>query len=159
MGQHQGLRVRSINLAGLALLKRFEGFRDTPYHCPSGRLTIGYGHVIRDGEHFTPPISQAQALSLLARDLESAAVVIEALVLAPLTDDQFAALASFVYNIGGSNFARSTLLKRLNQLDYTSAANELLRWKFGTVNGVKTLLGGLAARRRAERELFLSTEA
>lgn len=35
-----------ISQKGLDLIKEFEGFRGSPYRCPAGKLTIGYGHVI-----------------------------------------------------------------------------------------------------------------
>ena len=36
---------RSINNAGLDLIKKFEGFYSEAYLCPAGVWTIGYGHT------------------------------------------------------------------------------------------------------------------
>ena len=73
----------------------------------------------------------------------------------PLTDNQLSALVSFVYNVGIGAFASSTLLRKLNARDYVGAANELLRWDKGTVNGKKVVLRGLTIRRAKERAVFL----
>jgi lysozyme len=72
------------------------------------------------------------------------------LVTAPLSDGQFAALASFAFNLGGGNLAKSTLLKKLNAGDYAGAAEEFGRW---VKSGGQTL-PGLVARRAAETALF-----
>ena len=63
-----------------------------------------------------------------------------------------AALASFVYNVGEGNFARSTLLRKLNQGDLRGACHELSRWVYA--GGRK--LNGLVSRRATERELCLA---
>ncbi|MNV99174.1 Phage lysozyme [compost metagenome] len=49
---------------------------------------------------------------------------------------------------------QSTLLKYLNAGDYASAANQLLRWS--KADG--RVLPGLTRRRRAEKELFETSE-
>lgn len=70
-----------------------------------------------------------------------------------LTQNQFDALVSFVYNVGVGAFRTSTLLRKLNNGDYVGAAAEFKRWKFG---GGKEL-PGLVRRRKAEEQLFLRT--
>jgi lysozyme len=151
---------RAINPAGLELIKSFESFQDWQYTCPAGRPTIGWGHVIRPGESFQEPISQAQGLALLVKDIEAAAAAVERLVKVPLNDNQFAALVSFTYNLGPDEdqdtipegLGDSTLLKLLNAGDTQSAADEFPKWRKA---GGKVLLG-LVRRRAAERELFLT---
>ena len=63
-----------------------------------------------------------------------------------------AALASFVYNVGAGNFARSTLLRKLNQGDLRGACHELSRWVYA---GGKRL-NGLVSRRATEKEICLA---
>lgn len=70
-----------------------------------------------------------------------------------LTQSQFDALVSFVYNVGVEAFRTSTLLRKLNGADYVGAAAEFKRWKMG---GGK-VLPGLIRRRKREEELFLRT--
>ncbi len=73
------------------------------------------------------------------------------LVTVPLTQNQFDALISFVFNLGIGNFRTSTLLKKLNAGDYTGAAKEFPPW----VRADGKQLPGLIKRRDAEKALFL----
>jgi lysozyme len=72
---------------------------------------------------------------------------------------QFNALVSFTYNEGSSALERSTLLQKLNMLDYTGAANQLLLWDKITdpQTGKKVVCKALTKRRKQERELFLKS--
>jgi len=137
---------------GIDLIKSFEGFAPMGYICPAGKLTIGYGHVIRKGETFGT-LTEPEATALLAVDL----VKYEAAVLGCVDPDvaleqhQFDALVSFCYNVGPANVKTSTLLKKLNNGDYEGAANEFQKW----VRGGGKVLPGLVKRRIAERAMFL----
>ncbi len=138
-----------INANGLRILKSFEGLRLEAYLDAVGVWTIGYGTTadVVPGMQ----ISQAQAEAFLKRDLATFEAAIANTVTVPLTDDQFSALVSFIYNIGATEFAGSTLLQLLNQKDYLEAADQLLRWNKGGTQE----LPGLTRRRQAERALFL----
>lgn len=136
---------------GIALIKEFEGFQPVIYLCPAGKPTIGYGHVIHN-ETIHAPINEEEAERLLLDDLNDRYEPdVLRLVSAELTQNQFDALVSFTYNLGASNLARSTLLKKLNAGDYTGASEEFERWN--KCNGKP--LDGLSRRRRAEKQLFL----
>lgn len=138
-----------INLAGLKLIKRFEGFRSKAYICPAGVLTIGYGST---GSRVTSglTISRQKAEEWLKQDCQKFENVIKDAVKVPLTSNQFSALVSFVYNVGGGAFRNSTLLRKLNNKDYNGACAELDRW----VKGGGVVLPGLVKRRDAEQLLF-----
>lgn len=162
---------RGVSENGLALIKRFEGFSATPYLCPAGKWTIGYGHVISP-HLLRGPVTIEEAEALLKNDLVAVESAINRLVTAPLTQNQFDALCSLIYNIGVGAFAASTLLKLLSsrahaqhgtdtgssdskKLDtglrrYDEAAKQFLRWVYA---GGKRL-PGLEVRRQAEMELF-----
>jgi lysozyme len=119
-------------------------YRDT-----GGVLTIGYGHTGRDiKEGMT--ISREGAEEFLDRDLIRAAEDVERLVNVKLTDNEFSALVSFVFNVGSHQFRESTLLRLLNQDDKKSAADEFPKWCKDNGN----VLHGLLLRRIAEQELF-----
>jgi lysozyme len=75
---------------------------------------------------------------------------VEHLVTVPLTQNQFSALCSFVYNEGAGRLQTSTLLKLLNAGDYAAVPAQLMEWVFG--GGKK--LPGLVTRREAEAALF-----
>jgi len=150
--------------AALALLKEFErgpngSYAPTPYRCPSGHLTIGWGHVIRPSDRFFHPLSEAEADDLLHLDVLAAVGYVGAAigVNVPLTQSMIDALACFAFNVGQGAFLGSTLLFRLNARDYARAADEFLRWDKATdpITGQKKRVGGLIRRRQAERDLFL----
>lgn len=140
-----------------ALIKRFESFSATPYRCPAGKLTIGYGHVVKMTDRIVPPITVEHATALLADDLAPVEIYLTG-VLPDITQSQFDALASFAYNAGIGALDGSTLLKRVKAGDMAGAGAEFGKWNKARVNGVLTKLGGLVKRRAAEAALFLSTE-
>jgi lysozyme len=139
-----------INQDGIDLIKFFEGFSSTPYICPGGKRTIGYGHVIPDGMDYES-ISEYEAEELLKVDLDEAENYVLRLVEVPLNQNQFSALVSFTYNLGYANLKTSTLLKKVNKKDYISAAQEFVRWIFAGGNKQK----GLMRRRCSEALLWL----
>jgi len=141
--------ARNINKAGLDLIKHFEGFRAQAYICPAGVWTIGYGHT--SGVSSGQRVTEQKAEQLLHEDLADAQAAVERYIAVPLTDNQFAALVSFTFNLGAGNLKTSTLRRRLNTNDYDAVPSELARWV--KANG-KTL-EGLFRRRAAEGELFM----
>lgn len=140
-----------LSAAGLAMLKTFEGFRKEAYRDVGGKMTIGYGHLIRRGE-LLETITEQKAEALLREDVSSAEAVVKRYVQVPLKQAQFDALVSLTYNIGEEHFRTSTLLRRLNNGDLNDAAEEFLRWKH--VDG--EVVEGLLKRRQQERTLFSS---
>lgn len=143
-----------ISNEGLAFLRQWEGFRPTPYQCAAGQWTVGYGHVLRDGENYDT-VSLSEAEALLRKDVaEVEAALSEALKGIELSQWQWDALVSFTFNIGIGNFKKSTLLKKLKQGDFKAAADEFLRWTKAKGKTVR----GLVRRRKAERKLFLSNK-
>lgn len=135
------------------LIKRFEGFSPEPYLCPAKVWTIGYGstHGITKN---TPPVTEQQAEEMLLSDLREFEHDINDLVKVPLTQNQFDALVSFVYNVGSGAFRKSTLLRMLNQGKYDKVPYELARWNKA---GGK-ILPGLTRRRAAEAALWSESE-
>ena len=135
------------------LIKKFEGLRLTSYYCPAGHKTIGYGHVIKPYDRIVDRITEQQAEKLLEQDVREAENTLHKYCNVPLTENQQAALISFIFNCGGDAFRSSTLRQKLNRGEYGNAANELPRW-IHTKGKVK--LQGLVKRRAIERSLFLS---
>ena len=141
---------------GLAIIKKFEGFRAKPYRCPAGVATIGYGSTYyadgRPVKMTDAPITEAQAQELLQATLAKYEACVSGAVKMPINQNQFDALVSFTYNVGCSAFRNSTLLRQFNQGYTPQAAEQFARWNRG---GGK-VLPGLVARRAAERALFES---
>ena len=147
-----------VSDAGIELIKSFEGFRANAYPDPKSGgdpWTVGHGTTkfpsgrpVKKGDYVTP----AQAEMYLREDVKKFASSVDALVTVPLKQCQYDALVSFVYNLGATNFRKSTLLKKLNAKDYKGAADEFLRW----VSPGSSVEAGLRRRRTAERAMFLS---
>jgi GH24 family phage-related lysozyme (muramidase) len=142
--------MRQINEAGLDLIKHFEGLRLQACTDAVGLVTIGYGHEIKVGESIPSTITEEEATAFLLWDTALAARAVDRLVTVPISDNQFDALVSFVFNVGSVRFASSDLLKKLNARDYAGTAGEFLKW--GHAGG--HVLPRLTRRRQAERELF-----
>jgi lysozyme len=140
--------ARRVNASGVSIVKAFEGLHLTPYLCPGRIGTIGYGHTrtVRAGMRITA----VEAEQLLDVDLAEAGRAVSRLVTVPLNDNQFAALASFVFNIGVGNFEQSTLLRLLNRGWYEQVPAQLMRWN----RARGEVLGGLSRRRAAEARLW-----
>jgi lysozyme len=143
---------RATGEQGVALIKESEGLRLSTYLDAVGKPTIGYGHLILPRETFNGPISQARAEALLRKDLHDTEQAITQAVRVPITQAQFDALASFVFNLGAGRLRSSTLLRKLNAGDYAGAAQQFLLWDKAGGKPLK----GLTKRRQAERKLFLS---
>lgn len=172
--------LREMPQEGIELIKSFEGIPDgdpstvnlDPYLDPLDIWTIGWGHAVTSAgvmlrgaanraqakALFPGGITLQQAEALLRGDLVSRTADVLRLAKVPLSDPQFGALMSFVFNCGAANFAGSTLLKRLNAGDIAAAADQFLVWNKGRKNGVLVELPGLTRRRRAERALFLGED-
>lgn len=135
---------------GIELIKRFEGCRLNAYQDSVGVWTVGYGHTknVKKGMLIT----QDQADKFLKEDLKVYENYVKTYVSYNINQNQFDALVSFTYNVGGGNLQKSTLLVYLNQGKITLAANEFDKWTYA--GGKK--LTGLVNRRKAEKELFLS---
>lgn len=133
-----------------AMLRRFEGLRLAPYLCPAGKPTIGYGHVILPGEaYLRAGVTVEQAEMLLLNDLAWALYAARN-VGRVLTDNQAAALASLVFNIGARGWETSTMRGMLIAGDMAGVPGEFLRWN--KINGVPN--AGLTARRFQEKRIF-----
>src|SRR6185503_16203294 len=117
-----GIKVRPLELLAIDLIKDFENWAPTPYDDAVGNCTIGYGHLIAprpcrsadlaqvDHGKFAKGLTEPEGLALLNQDTTIARVAVQELVTVGLSNNQFGALTSFVFNIGRANFAESTML-------------------------------------------------
>jgi lysozyme len=137
---------------GLDLIKKFEGFSDKEYICPAGKPTIGYGHVILPNEDFQQPMTKKEAEILLKKDLEPRESALNKFLKVKITQNQFDALISLIYNIGVENFKQSTLLKFINERLFDKVPDQFRRWKY--INKVASK--GLLNRREEEIKLWLA---
>ena len=138
MGMH-------INKA-LKMIKKYEGLSLRPYYCPSGVLTIGYGHSGNDVKKGMV-ITKKQANELLKKDLvRFKKEVMKYDSIYHWNENEYQALLSFAYNIGSIHqlTANGTRTKE----EISKAIPLYCRGS----NGNK--LQGLIKRRREEQKLF-----
>ena len=140
------------SVEGLALIKKFEGLELEAYTCAAGVWTIGYGHTkdVQPGDVW----SEAHAEHMLEVELEEFEEYINKYVTVSLSQNQFDALVSWVYNLGPANLKASTMLKVLNDGKYEEVPYQMKRWNKA---GGK-VLDGLVRRREAEALLYQGKE-
>ena len=138
-----------ISERGICRLKQFEGCvkinnRHVIYDDATGKpvpvgvplpvgATIGYGHLIKPGEDFSAGLTEQQATELLEQDLQATYNTINEQISADaisnMTQSQYDALVSLVFNIGAGSAApqnrnrglyQSTVRKYLNDNKYKS---------------------------------------
>ena len=143
-----------ISENGYALIRDSEGFRDKAYRDTGGVWTLGFGTIkypdgrsVKQGDTCT----REQAEQWLKSDCRWVDACLDKYVKANINQNQFDALASFVYNIGENQFSSSTLLAKLNAGDYRVAAANFDRWIYD--NG--KIITGLVKRRAREKALFM----
>jgi lysozyme len=146
-----------LGTEGIKLIQSYETFQPKAYFATDaeakiGIYTIGWGHydkAIKKGETW----SRAKADAVFKQDARKFENVVAKQVKVPLTQNQFDALVSFAFNLGGFIFngQPSTLLKLLNKGDYKGASEHFKDFSYQG----KTYLRGLNLRRLKEKALFL----
>lgn len=148
------------------LCRHFEGLHKVkdglvyPYICPAGHPTIGYGTVYKpDGSQVTmghEPITKETADKWLLHELRHnyMAGVLRASPVLISDPRSLAAITDFAYNFGVGRYRGSTLRRKINAQDWDGAAEQLMKWVNGTVQGVFKPMPGLIRRRKAEVALL-----
>ena len=144
------LKGSLIKDENLNFIREVEGFERKAYQDEGGVWTIGYGHTrgVKEGDN----ISTHKANMYLNTDLIIFEIQLQKLIRADLNPNQYLALLSFIYNIGATQFADSTLLKYVNEGKFELVPDELRKWN--KVNNEVSL--GLTRRREREANLFMS---
>jgi lysozyme len=145
---------RDISEQGFSIIREFEGFRANAYLDTGGVWTIGFGTIkypngtkVKAGDTCT----RGQAELWLKNDCQWVDACLNKYVKTGINQNQFDALASFVYNVGETSFTKSTMLTLINKGQLKAAASQFDRWVYD--NGVK--INGLVNRRLKEREMFV----
>ena len=147
----------------IELLEKLECLSNKAYIDIAGKKTIGIGHLLNAEELLTSKVringayvdyslglTTKQCYDLCRQDLEKFCEAVDGIINVDLSQNQFDALVIFCYNVGIDAFKRSTLLKLLNDGDYKSVPEQLMRW---TKAGGKQS-NGLINRRKAEIMLW-----
>ena len=163
----------NISKEGITFLEKYaEGKRSTVYNDSNGKPTIGIGHLLTKDElssgkivikyanphnneivKYRDGLTDKQIYALLVSDLVSVEGIINIAVKVPLTQNQYDALVSFVFNVGNTAFVNSTLLKVLNQGKYEEVPTQMRRW----VHGDGKVIEGLVNRREKDVSLWNGT--
>lgn len=137
---------------GIKLIKGYEQCRLYAYRDSVGVLTIGWGHT--KNVYAGQAITQKQADEFLKQDLEASEKVINDTGLT-LTQNQFDALVSWIYNLGAGALYKSTMYKYLKAgRKDEEITDQMVLWHNA---GGKPLLG-LKRRRVSEANMFLGRE-
>ncbi|WP_346836423.1 RHS repeat-associated core domain-containing protein [Microbulbifer sp. SAOS-129_SWC] len=147
---------------GEDFIRSYESYEQFIYPDAAGILTIGYGHALTRSEItsgiYNKGISKKEALALFKKDLSATEAAVLSLVRAPLSQQQFDATVSLVFNIGPTKFARYNARKQLDKGNYSAGISE-----FRDIDKIRdkitkklTPLPGLTKRRLAEMEIFKS---
>lgn len=108
------------------MIKRHEGFRQYPYKCTAGKLTIGYGRNLDD-----VGISKEEAEYLLEMDLDKHTEELDKVITWAVPNDVYAVLVDMHYNLGHERFMQfKGMLAALKKLDFKGAAKEMLDSKW-----------------------------
>lgn len=141
--------------SGRAAIAAREGNVLTAYQDSVGIWTIGVGHTAAAGSPVPKAgmkITSAESDAILSRDLAKFEASVSNAVKVPLNQNEFDALVSLAFNIGGGAFSNSTLVRKLNAGDRAGAAQQFLVWN----KAGGRVLNGLVKRRESERRQFLN---
>lgn len=117
----------SLSAAALVGLLVSEGYRETAYTpVPGDVVTIGFGTTggVKLGDVTTPEKALVRSLA----DVQKFEGALKQCVTVPLHQHEYDAFNSLAYNIGSGAFCRSTLVRKLNALDYAGACEQILVW-------------------------------
>ena len=127
---------------------------DTNKPLPGG-ATIGYGHLIRAGEDFTNGITESVATELLRADIAVAECAVCDNIAVPISQNQYDALVMLAYNVGVKNFAKSTVVKYINNPNFYSSIYPTLESAWLAWNRTQgAVSGGLRNRRQSEWRIY-----
>ena len=136
-----------LSAAALVGLLSHEGYSDKTIIPIKGDVpTIGFGTT--EGVKLTDRTTPVKALTRALSDVQKFEGALKTCVKVPLHQYEYDAYINLTYNIGGRAFCSSTLVKKLNTLDYAGACKEILRWDKASGRVVK----GLTNRRQKEYE-------
>lgn len=132
-----------IDQSGIDFIKGFEGYSAAVYNDVAGKPTVGYGHLIEDGESFPQGVTEEWAERLLASDLSVFDLYVS-IHFPQANQNQHNALVSFAYNLGIGS------LKTMTAHGWDQIPQQMLRWDVAGGQHVP----GLTRRRQAEAALF-----
>ena len=143
-----------ISKQGIDFIKSHEALRLKAYQDSKGVWTIGWGHT--KNVHPGDVITREQAEQFIRDDFAWVERTLNTDLVAgrdkPLvTQNEFDALCSLVFNIGSDAYLESTVRRKIKQGDKMAAARAFGMWIYSN----HKIAPGLVTRRNAERKMFL----
>ena len=145
-----------LSQKGVDFIKSHEALRLKAYQDSKGVWTIGWGHTknVRPGD----VITREQAEQFIRDDFACVERTLNADLVTgrdkPLvTQNEFDALCSLVFNIGSQAYLDSTVRRKIRQGDKMAAARAFKLWVYSNHKFIQ----GLANRRADEVRLFLQS--
>ncbi len=148
----------SLSKKGLDFIKGWEELKLKPYNDSHEYCTIGWGHLVKGKnsceslvgdpayEKVKSGVTEIEATEILKDDLVTAEKGVRQAVQKPLLQQEYDALVSLIFNIGGFRKCPN-LLSKLNTANYSGACDEFA----DITNGGER---GLVKRRNAEIDIF-----
>lgn len=128
-----GLAALGLSAAALIGIAINEGYTDRAIIPTKGDVpTVGFGTTTRpDGSpvQLGDRTNPVEALERKARDLQRFEGALKSCVRVPLYQHEYDAYVDLAYNIGPGAFCGSTVVRRLNAMDYEGACDAILMWK------------------------------
>ena len=147
--------------SAVSKIAEFEGCRLAPYNDLAGNATVGIGHLLHRGplDGTEVPVTREEALRVFAQDLLPREKTVSSYVRVPLTQNQFDSLVSFTYNLGAGNLLNLLSETGLNRGCYDKVPLGMVEYNKAHINGILTVVPGLARRRVWEAKLFGTPDA
>jgi lysozyme len=150
--------TRPVPQCALQFLKGAEAVRLTAYLDSAAVPTIGVGHTgpeVHLGMTITPSQSDAYLFADATKAATRLALMVKAEVIEALSEHQYAALISFVFNLGTP---KSTLWGLLNARNFAAVPAKMMEFDKARVKGRLVELPGLYNRRAAEVALWKTAD-
>ncbi len=129
------MEIKKMDSNGIDLLISFEGLKLKPYFDSVGVATIGVGCTYyEDGTRVKitdKAISRERAIKLFLNILVPYEILVWSVTRDDISQNLFNSLVCLAFNIGQTNFKRSTVLKKINNNDSLEEIRaSWLQWKF-----------------------------
>lgn len=119
----------TISAAGFVGILNREGYSEQAYPDPTrGRDLPTYGFGSTEGVKMGDAIKPLPAINRAMREVTEFEGIIKRCVKVPLHQAEYDAYLELAHNIGPTAFCTSTIVKRVNALDYRGGCEAILLW-------------------------------
>jgi len=155
------IKLMHISNKGIKLAEQFEGIRYTPYDDGCGNMTIGIGHLIKEGEVFDHKLTDAEVYDLYRKDVLGVGEArVKAAVHVDVPQNIFDVLVDMAFNLQYLAFMNSSVVRLVNEKKFDEAAERLFRYNkaFSEKKKQYIVMPGLTKRCKARYDLWKSID-